>query len=220
MDFGSVHADIFAVLLPITEPARETVALNHNARLSERASNILLPSHFIAEQFKDQRLIKLPFAAIRGRRCFTFGSSRYKDYHLPKSDDISRLHFVLSFNSSCGSLHIRNASSYGTWISEGPSNSTLTKCADEAPQRAFPVTRICLGYDQRLEFLLILNLPSIAGAFHEHLARYFHSIGRMSPVSASTSPRKRCATDVHESTKVAAKPRKRLCTMIQGNARI
>jgi hypothetical protein len=140
MDFGSGHANVFAVLFPISTSAHESVAQNHNARLSDWANNILPQSHSIIKQYKDSRLFKLPFAALRGRRCFTFGSSRYKDYHLPKSDDISKLHFALFFNPIGGALCIRNASLCGTWISAGSDGCTLMRCADEAALKVSSIT--------------------------------------------------------------------------------
>jgi len=185
MDFGEAHIDVFAVLLPISAAACETLALWHNARSTDWTDLFFPATHPLRAISQSQRLVKLSFAALKGRRCFTAGSSRYKDYHLPKTEDISPLHFTLFFDHLYGSLCIRNASSHGVWIGPGVAQS-ITSCLDETSVQVHDFTRLHFGRDRRFQFLLILNRPPDSDRINERIKTYFQSIGcKLSPPAST-----------------------------------
>jgi len=204
MDFGTEHAHIFAVLIPLSDLARNVTMYNRNSMFSDYVANILPVSDPMIRQHQHQRLTKLSFAATMGRQCITFGSSRLNDFQIPMPDAVSHLHFTLFFDHMEHGLHMRNTSHHGTWVTAGSGELEAMTRIDSTPLPVPPVTHIRFGSDESLRWLLILNLPAAPDSFHMHLADYFQSLEPSPVVTSSTlaqaSQRQRPTREMEDST--------------------
>jgi hypothetical protein len=181
MEINLLNTEVFAVIVPSSPSACDTMNLRRNLQFVDCEMNIFPPSAML----KDRRILKLDFPSILARRCFSFGSSRASDYQLPKSEDVSPQQFIIFFDLRDLKLYFKDTSRNGTWVTNDHS-STETHMW-KTSLLASSSMHIRFGGDNRFDFHLFLNQPPANSKFHAHLSNYVSSIQRTPAISLSQS---------------------------------
>ena len=143
----------FAALVPLSADAAATIKGRYNTSLINLQSTLFpvqaLPNH-------KKRLIRMDFASLFSRRCFSFSSSRSNNIQLPKANNICLQHFILFFNIDTRLLCIKDTSSYGIWVSSPENTHSPTT---HLLQAAIPVSSsVLLHFSNRGRFRFRLHL--------------------------------------------------------------
>lgn len=114
------RACVIALLLPISDTAKQTLKLRPNQLYRTDSRNF-----FASTQNASSRRIvaKFDFSSIFGRRYLSFGSSRSVELRLTKAEGVSGCHFLLHLDPISGSLSLQDTSQSGTWIQKCPNGS-------------------------------------------------------------------------------------------------
>jgi hypothetical protein len=124
-------------------------------------------------------IVKLSFASILGRSCFSFGSSRSNDYQLPVSDKVAPHHFVLFFHPSERVLYVRNTSLQGIHVCSQSQTSIHLQTCDE-PVRV--VSPMCIRIGSSNGLIFKMAIPTSLD-YDDNVTLYYNSL-QLSPPSA------------------------------------
>jgi hypothetical protein len=112
---SSYLALVFALLVPISATAMESLKLRGNRQRCELATSAI--------DGNTTKVAKLDFAFLFGRRCITFGSARSSEFLLPVGPDVASSHFIIHLNPETATLSLTDISAQGTWIRHGEEDS-------------------------------------------------------------------------------------------------
>lgn len=123
----------FAELTPLSAASHSTTLLQPNL------------SHITceAQACVSRRIIRLLFANLLGRNCFSFGSARSNDYQLPLSNEVAPHHFIMYFDLKDSTLYIRSTCSQGILTSSNVDEPTIQ--THNTPVAVVPSMRLQIG---------------------------------------------------------------------------
>ncbi|CAO2652462.1 Nn.00g007450.m01.CDS01 [Neocucurbitaria sp. VM-36] len=174
----------FVELIPLSPASHSTTLIRSNLRYI--ACELRTPQFTTTPV--QRCIIKLSFASILGRQCFSFGSSRSNDYQLPKLDDIAPHHFIIFFHPDESTLYIRNTCSQGIHVSSKTQKSFHINTCDES----FPVTspmRLQIGNKKEISFEVVVPQSLGTQKYENDLAIYFNSLKQQIPAFATEQGR-------------------------------
>ncbi|EMD95255.1 hypothetical protein COCHEDRAFT_1201645 [Bipolaris maydis C5] len=169
----------FAEMIPLSKASYSTTFLRSNMChvVSETRRSTFNPN------VVQRRIVKLSFATIFGRHCFTVGSSRSCDYLLPESNEVAPHHFIVFFDLQERQLYIRNTSSQGLQIVLAPGGNCIK--TSNAPVRLTSPMQIRIGECSQLSFELVIPMITDQSLFNSTLDLYVDSL--QPPTSRSFS---------------------------------
>lgn len=169
---SSRTAQTFAILLPQTKAATDTILLRPNRPRREDFS-----AYNCLQHRDDPDLVaRLDFAFLIGRSKLSFGTDRAADFRLLEEDNVSKVHFLIHFDMGSGNLQITDISLFGTWIK--PKDSEVYTLVHGRTCTLHQRTTIMVG--SSIVFQVVLPLVNTDEAFRMLFQQYKDSLDRRS----------------------------------------
>jgi len=183
MDVGQFDHSLFATAIPTSYAAQKCLQLRHNRQ------------HLIRLSGSSETMIKIGFSAILGRRCFSFGFSRFNDVQIPVIEDQSDQQFTLSLDVTARRLCIRDTSHQGIWTSWArerafPLANGKSTFVTSSPQD-HPHDPGCLSFSIQVRDLM-------SEAFDGYFIAYAASINRPEESGVCLSSDQRCVGEIED----------------------
>ena len=184
----SFHTEMttLAEMTPLSTASHSSTLLQPNLR---HVTCEAQPSSFRRTNMQ-RRVIRLTFAQLLGRNCFSFGSSRSNDYQLPLSDEVAPHHFIMFFDLNDSTLYIRSTCSQGILISSDSHEKLRTEDCD-TPIAIVPSMRLQIGTIKPLVFEIATYTSLNCQDYAAELVNYSTTIGQHTLISSISTLERR-----------------------------